>query len=509
MLSRIYFYTTRRFGWGSSENFQLAAVLGVIYVLGALSAHGVVSPWGGGRRWYSLPRHGRLRAPAVAARRGCSCVLFFTAAYLPSPGRRWRAWCVRPPPGRLARRLGVYNCVWSGSGAVTSPGGRVLKYWQPGIFIVPMVVHAATAVLIGRAHGRARPRRDATQAPPTGRPAVVVQQSAHARRAGAAAPRTLALWMSRLRPAGDVRRRQQPAGGDADASADPPARPTAGTPPASVWMVARWLGFLALGTTSWWHTRPRALLWAAILLLLAFLAITFRADGSPARPIRNRALGRMAHAWQVLLGLALGLIYSASLYFGMVLSDGSTEHGGYHEALIGLGTVIGPGAGHWPKGGRRVPLWGVVAVAGSWPQRGCMRAALVARPRRRGATFALTKRPAGLTSRRCGSKRRACRRRRKEPPMNHTRPAPVRHPPAVPVCVLATLSVLPPAVPTTSKSSARPTSSTPAWSRRSSTTRSSAATSRPSATGSSRRPRNSTSRASARLAQEGECRLDV
>jgi hypothetical protein len=27
----------------------------------------------------------------------------------------------------------------------------------------------------------------------------------------------------------------------------------------------------------------------------------------------------------------------------MVLSDGSTEHGGYHEALIGLGTVIGPG----------------------------------------------------------------------------------------------------------------------------------------------------------------------
>ena len=28
---------------------------------------------------------------------------------------------------------------------------------------------------------------------------------------------------------------------------------------------------------------------------------------------------------------------------GMVLSDGSTEHGGYHEALIGLGSVLGPG----------------------------------------------------------------------------------------------------------------------------------------------------------------------
>src|SRR5262249_14832660 len=48
---------------------------------------------------------------------------------------------------------------------------------------------------------------------------------------------------------------------------------------------------------------------------------------------------------QMGLGVSMGMIYSASLYFGMVLSDGSTEHGGYHEALIGLGQIIGPGAG--------------------------------------------------------------------------------------------------------------------------------------------------------------------
>jgi hypothetical protein len=58
-------------------------------------------------------------------------------------------------------------------------------------------------------------------------------------------------------------------------------------------------------------------------------------------------------AFQVLLGAALGLIYMASLYFGLVLSEGSTEHAGYHEALIGVGQVIGPGAGaltqyRWP-----------------------------------------------------------------------------------------------------------------------------------------------------------------
>ena len=47
-------------------------------------------------------------------------------------------------------------------------------------------------------------------------------------------------------------------------------------------------------------------------------------------------------AGQLVLGAALAVIYSASLYFGMVLSDGSTSHGGYHEALIGVGSTVGP-----------------------------------------------------------------------------------------------------------------------------------------------------------------------
>ena len=39
---------------------------------------------------------------------------------------------------------------------------------------------------------------------------------------------------------------------------------------------------------------------------------------------------------------------------GMVLSEGSTEHGGYHEALIGLGSILGPGTAaltqwKWPN----------------------------------------------------------------------------------------------------------------------------------------------------------------
>jgi MFS family permease len=106
---------------------------------------------------------------------------------------------------------------------------------------------------------------------------------------------------------------------------------------ASVWMIARWCSFVLLGVTVWWHTRPRALLIAALGLLVSFLGITLL-HSVPTMII-----------WQIVLGVSMGLIYSGSLYFGMVLSDGSAEHGGYHEALIGLGSILGPGAGFFAQ----------------------------------------------------------------------------------------------------------------------------------------------------------------
>jgi hypothetical protein len=99
--------------------------------------------------------------------------------------------------------------------------------------------------------------------------------------------------------------------------------------------------------TTGWHTRPRLLLAASAVMLLAFWGITLRPSdllGMPALATGGIDIAMMI-VWQVALGLAMGMIYSASLYFGMVLSHGSTEHGGYHEALVGLGAAIGPGVG--------------------------------------------------------------------------------------------------------------------------------------------------------------------
>jgi hypothetical protein len=117
---------------------------------------------------------------------------------------------------------------------------------------------------------------------------------------------------------------------------------TAQTALMSIWLLVRCAAFVFLGYTIFWHTRPKLLLLACLMLLVAFLAIALPpSQWMTASSTSDRVCVILA---QVVLGISMGMIYAASLYFGMVLSEGSTEHGGYHEALIGLGFVLGPGA---------------------------------------------------------------------------------------------------------------------------------------------------------------------
>ncbi|HTL28858.1 MAG TPA: hypothetical protein VL282_06555, partial [Tepidisphaeraceae bacterium] len=110
----------------------------------------------------------------------------------------------------------------------------------------------------------------------------------------------------------------------------------------AIWLAARCVMFVVLGVTIFWHTRPKLLLVACFAMLVSFLLIALPPSHWMAASTQvDRATLVVA---QIALGGAMGMIYAASLYFGMVLSEGSTEHGGYHEALIGLGFVLGPGA---------------------------------------------------------------------------------------------------------------------------------------------------------------------
>ena len=101
----------------------------------------------------------------------------------------------------------------------------------------------------------------------------------------------------------------------------------------SVWCFARFVSFFTLWHWNGWHYRFRWLLLAYIGLIAGFTVIL-----------------TVPHLWvivlaQVVLGGALGLLYYSSLFYSMDLSDTKGEHGGIHEAAIGLGNCAGPAVG--------------------------------------------------------------------------------------------------------------------------------------------------------------------
>ena len=360
----IFFYTNRWFGWGLRENFTLAAVQGVVYVAGALLAHGLTTRFAARRVLAAV--YGLASLVAVVAAMAPAREAVVVGAVLAYTAMMAVTWPILESlvssdvdAHALSRRVAVYNVIWAGVGAVVlAVVGAIIDLWPPGVFALTAAAHVLASLMLlvyGRAGSTATPAAATAAAAP---PPHVEPEPELLR------VRTLALWLSRI---------SMPASYALiyALSAMLPSLPAMERIPTSVatvvgsaWLASRWLAFLLLGFSPWWHTRPRALLVAAWGMLLAFAAIGWQPSSLLGREALGLDLGWLV-VCQVALGFALGLIYSASLYFGMVLSDGSTEHGGYHEALIGLGSILGPGAGaaaQWLRPGKMT--FGLMAVAG-------------------------------------------------------------------------------------------------------------------------------------------------
>ena len=338
----IFFYTAKKFGWGPAKNFTLAAVEGAVYVCGALMA---------GRLTARVPHRRVLRAlyglMALAAvigglaASGAAAVVAVAIVYTALAAVAWpilESLVARGvDSGTLARRVAVYNVVWPSVGAAAmAVEGSILDAWAAGVFFLAGAAHLGAFALIATG----RRMREARVAPAASAPAPHLAPEPELLRV-----RTAALWISRLALPATYAviyglmplMPELPAMRRFDTGVQ--------TLVASTWMASRWLTFAVLAMTTWWHRRPRALLAAAGVMLVAFLGTTLppsRLWGPDATPAVDLAALVL---WQVVLGVTLGIIYSGSLYFGMVLSKGSTEHGGYHEALIGLGWALGPAAG--------------------------------------------------------------------------------------------------------------------------------------------------------------------
>jgi len=351
MMNGIFFVMTHEHGWDTTRNLALAAAQGATFTIGALSASAWSRVAGKARGFVisSLLLAGCSALMLVA--RSTAQIVPILMAYALVVGTTWPVLESLVTSGvdarRMSRRVGIYNLVWSGLAAVVvAVFGSLLDWWPPSAMWIATLVHAGGAVVMwicrsaiavpapanlipaNGAHGSAAVHRSSE---------AVENQHAHL----APEPQLLrhrrqALWLSRIGlPASFV-----------VASVLMPMMPglrvmqeldvAAQTLVCSVWLAARWGIFAVLGATSWWHTRPWLILLAAAGVLASVLGVLLPPFQSTAANV-IWMLG-----WEIVLGASMGMIFAASLYFGMVLSDGSTEHGGYHEALIGVGQTLGP-----------------------------------------------------------------------------------------------------------------------------------------------------------------------
>ena len=338
----IFFFTEHYFRWGLRQNLLLAAGQGFAYVIGSLASQHLASKFGRRRALVGVLLVNAV-LPLVAMKASSPAIMVITlVVYMFFAAMVWPALeslvCSDADAHAMSHRVGVYNLVWSGTNAVTlAASGQVIVLWRGGLFVIPAIAHVIAAAMLWAVPAIDPPGEAATSPLPAHEPPEPQLL----------AQRTLALWLARIAlPATYVVVYSLSAMLPLLAVLQPLG--TAGrTAVASVWMIARLLAFVALGATAWWHTRPRILLVSAAVMLVAFWGVTLPAPGSYAV-----ALAMMLVS-QSVLGIVLGIIYAGSLYFGMVLSEGSTEHGGYHEALIGAGCVIGPGTAaltqwRWP-----------------------------------------------------------------------------------------------------------------------------------------------------------------
>ena len=350
LLVGLSFYTHHRFGWGPRENFTVAAFQGALYMLGALLAQKISQRWG--REKSLLGLYAGMMALAVSVGICASMGWAATTALLAvlETGLVAASWPMLQSlissagqASLLSKRLGFYNIIWSTAGAIAvASSGAVIQYTPAWVFFgIIAAGHLLAGSLIAYSTRSTAPHIDAALSPtrPGHRSAGATPPTPPTPQVEIVRRLRLALWLSRIALPSTYVVIYSIAPAMPSLHAIKQLPPATATLAGSVWLIARAAAFVATGNTTFWHKRPSLMFLASIAMLFAFIGTII--PGSLAGMDLIRALSIMAAA-QIILGFSIGTIYSASLYLGMAVSEGSTAHGGYHEALIGLGQILGP-----------------------------------------------------------------------------------------------------------------------------------------------------------------------
>lgn len=327
----VFFHLRTEFGFGNRENLAFAAANGFLYIFASWFAGKFAQ-----RRGYFTALYLGFGAMAVALGAGCflrtlpgeiavmllwtigTCFTWPTLEALTSEGESRKG---------LVKMLGIYNVVWAGGAALAYfSGGALMEQLGPrSLFWFPAILHTVQFALTLWLHRRSKAPSRPVPAEPTPEPrdlspATPATAKTFLRLAWLANPFAYIAMNTLVPLIPELAIKMNLSTSEAGFVA-------------SIWMFARFFAFTGLWFWTGWHYRFGWLMTAYVAMIVSFAALLLVPD-----------LVVIVTA-QLVFGFAVGLIYYSSLFYSMDVGDTKGEHGGFHEALIGIGLFGGPAVG--------------------------------------------------------------------------------------------------------------------------------------------------------------------
>ncbi len=325
----VFFFLQEKFGFGPYDNLRFGALNGFIFVFSSLYGGKYAQKHG----YYAALRLGfSLMISALVF--GCfadsvialslTMALWTFGMCFTWPSLEGMA-CEKENNKSLPKMIAIYNIVWAAGGALAYFSGGWIKshLGSKSIFWLPVLLHVIQLLVVAWLRNRLPQGIGSFPAPVSEK----VEREASSEIVGRF--QTLA-WVANpfsyiaqsaiipLIPELAQRLHLSPAWAGVYCS---------------IWLFSRLLSFIILGLWTGWHYRFGWLISCYILVSATFCGILL---------LNN--LWWMALV-QVIFGLSIGLIYYSSLYYSMNDSETMGEHGGLHEAAVGVGLFGGPAIG--------------------------------------------------------------------------------------------------------------------------------------------------------------------
>jgi MFS family permease len=330
----LYFLMRDDFGFGNKRNLALASALGLVYALSAMQTGKFAQ-----RRGYFAALKVGFSTMAIFLIAGLLLHLFCKTAFgqiACSIGVTigmcfiWPTLEAFASDGETAdglpRIIGIYNVVWAATAALGFfIGGTLISMFNYDIiFILPL------AMILGMLAFTIWLHRHATEMARDAVKAAATEQAPHQ---PASQNAKVFLRMALLANPFAYIAIQTLIAVIPGIAAKFHMSPMLTGFVCSLWYFVRFGAFVALWRWEGWHYRFRWLAAAFAILALSFATILM----SPNFVVLITA--------QIFFGAAIGLIYYSSLFYSMDAGDTRGEHGGIHEAVIGLGNCVGPAVG--------------------------------------------------------------------------------------------------------------------------------------------------------------------